>query len=205
VRARRRALSLFPSVFADAGFIVVCVLIVELLLRTFVVQLYTVPSDSMENTLKVGGTVVVSRLSAEFSEPRRGEVIVFRDPGGWIKPQDPHRSRLASDATAALVFLGLIPSQTSDDLVKRVIGLPGDTVECDARGRFTVDGVPVSEPYLYPGDRSCYFPFRVTVPPGSVWVEGDHRSVSADSRYHRGVDDGAVPNGDIIGRVVAVL
>jgi signal peptidase I len=86
-----------------------------------------------------------------------------------------------------------------------VIGLPGDIVECDARGRFTVNGETVAEPYLYPGNQSCYFPFEVKVPPGSLWVEGDHRAISADSRYHRNINDGAVPISDVIGEVVGVL
>ena len=187
---------------SDAALIVVCVLIVELFIRTFVVRLYTVPSASMQSTLRIGDTLLVSRLSAEFSTPRRDEVIVFRDPGGWIAPDDPHESGLDAAAVKALVVLGLIPP--SSDLVKRVIGLPGDTVQCDADGRFTVNGAIVSETYLYPGDRSCYLPFRVTIPTGCLWVEGDHRSDSADSRYHRGVDDGAVPIADVIGSVIAV-
>jgi signal peptidase I len=202
VRLRER--TRVRTVLAEAGFIVVCVLIVELFTRSFVVQLYVVPSASMENTMKVGDTVVVNRLSAEFGTPRRGEVIVFRDPGGWIAPDGRHKSGLDTDAVGVLVFLGLIPNPTSGDLVKRVIGLPGDTVRCDAAGRFTVNGATVAEPYLYPGDQSCSFPFQVTVPAGCLWVEGDHRSVSADSRYHRDVDDGAVPIIDVIGTVIAV-
>ena len=190
---------------ADAGFIVVCVLIVMLFIRTFVGQLYVVPSGSMENTLKIGNTLVVSRLVTEFSTPHRGEIIVFRDPGGWVIPQERRESGIGRGMISALTFLGLLPDQASSDLVKRVIGLPGDVVECDASGRFTVNGKTVAEPYLYPGNRSCYFPFEVRVPPGSLWVEGDHREISADSRYHRNVNDGAVPLSDVIGEVVGVL
>ncbi len=199
--ARRTGL----TVLFDAGFLVVLMLILLLFVKTFVVQLYTVPSGSMQNTLKIGDTLVVSRLPAEFSSPRRGEIIVFRDPGGWIAPQEQHESRMKEAMTSVLAFFGLLPGQTSSDLVKRVIGLPGDVVECDARGRFTVNGKTVREPYLYPGNQSCYFPFEVKVPPGSLWVEGDHRAISADSRYHRNVDDGAVPISDVIGEVAATL
>ena len=184
---------------------VLWVLIAMLFIRTFLVQFYTVPSGSMQNTLKVGSTLVVNRLAAEFSSPYRGEIIVFRDPGGWVTPQERPESGNARAMTSVLVFLGLLPDQTSSDLVKRVIGLPGDIVECDARGRFTVNGITVAEPYLYPGNQSCYFPFEVKVPPGSLWVEGDHRAISADSRYHRDVNDGAVPFSDVIGEVAAVL
>ena len=136
----------------------------------------------MENTLKIGDTLVVNRLAAEFSRPHRGEIIVFRDPAGWVTPQERYQSGIERAMTSALVFLGVLPDQSSSDLVKRVIGLPGDIVECDARGRFTVNGTAVPEPYLYPGNQSCYFPFEVKVPPGSLWVEGDHRAISDDSR-----------------------
>jgi len=193
------------AMLVDAGLIVACVLSAMLFVRTFIGQLYVVPSGSMQNTLKIGDTLVVSRLAAEFSTPYRGEIIVFRDPGGWTVPQERRESGIGHAMVSALIFLGLLPDQSSSDLVKRVIGLPGDIVECDASGRFTVNGVAVAEPYLYPGNRSCYFPFEVKVPPGSLWVEGDHRAISADSRYHRNVNDGAVPIGDVIGEVVAVL
>jgi signal peptidase I len=202
VPASRRAR---PAVLADAGVIVIWVLIVMLFTRTFIAQLDTVPSGSMENTLKIGDTLVVNRLAAEWAAPHRGEIIVFRDPGGWTTPQQEHESGIGRAMTSALVFLGLLPDQSSSDLVKRVIGLPGDIVECSASGRFTVNGKTAAEPYLYPGNRSCYFPFEVKVPPGSLWVEGDHRAVSADSRYHRDVNDGAVPVSDVIGEVVGVL
>jgi signal peptidase I len=193
------------AVVTEAEGIVVCVLIVMLFMKTFVGQLYVVPSGSMQNTLKIGDTLVVSRLAAEFSRPHRGEIIVFRDPGGWTIPADRHESGIGQAMISALIFLGLLPDQSSSDLVKRVIGLPGDIVECDARGRFTVNGQTVAAPYLYPGNRSCYFPFEVKVPAGSLWVEGDHRAISADSRYHRDVNDGAVPISDVIGEVVGVL
>jgi signal peptidase I len=193
------------TMLSDAGSLVILTLILLLLVKTFVVQFYIVPSGSMENTLKIGDTLVVSRLSTEFSSPHRGEIIVFRDPGGWIAPQEQHESGMRKAMTSALTFLGLLPDQASSDLVKRVIGLPGDVVECDARGRFTVNGKTVQEPYLYPGNQSCYFPFVVKVPPGSLWVEGDHRAISADSRYHRNVNDGAVPISDVIGEVAATL
>lgn len=203
--ARRGVADTKPAVLRDAGLIVVCVLIMMLFIKTFIGQLYVVPSGSMENTLKIGDTLVVSRLAAEFSTPHRGEIIVFRDPGGWSSPQERQESGIRQAVTSALIFLGLLPNQSTSDLVKRVIGLPGDIVECDARGRFTVNGKTVAEPYLYPGNQPCYFPFEVKVPPGSLWVEGDHRAISADSRYHRNINDGAVPISDVIGEVVGVL
>jgi signal peptidase I len=195
----------FRWVLADAALVVVLVLIFQLAVRTFLVQTYYVPSGSMENTLKRGDVLVVSVLSARIGTPNRGDVVVFRDPGGWLlTPSEPQgtASWLASEV---LAFVGMLPSRSGESLVKRVIGIAEDTVACDDQGKLTVNGVPVVEPYLYPGDRACEVPFQVTVPASSVWVMGDHRSNSSDSRYNRAVNDGAVPVENLVGRVVAVV
>ncbi|WP_322767502.1 signal peptidase I [Frankia sp. Cr1] len=199
-----RGSTLFRKTLVEASLIVVCVLIFQLTLRTFAVQLYSVPSVSMENTLKVGDVLVVSKLSPRFTALNRGDIVVFRDPGGWLSPESRRKKTLASAANSVLVFVGLVPKDSGEHLVKRVIGFAGDVVACDAEGALTVNKILVDEPYLFPGDPACSSPFQVTVTAGSIWVMGDHRSRSADSRYHLKRNDGGVPVASVIGRVVAV-
>lgn len=158
----------------------------------------------MENTLKVGDVLVVGRLSPRFTTLDRGDIVVFRDPGGWLDPESRHEGKLAATANSVMSFVGLVPRNSGHHLVKRVIGLAGDTVACDGQGGLTVNERPVVEPYIFPGNPACSFPFQVTVPADSVWVMGDHRSRSADSRYHLGANDGGVPVDSVIGRVAAV-
>ncbi|MFG2823381.1 signal peptidase I [Kitasatospora sp. NPDC048365] len=178
-------------------------LAIALLIKTCLFQVFSIPSGSMENTLKVGDRVAVDKLSPLFGwEPAAGDKIVFRDPGGWLPPE-PERGAFAK----GLSFVGLLPPAGDEYLVKRVIATGGQTIAC-AGTTLTVDGHPVAEPYLHPGDDSCagldFGP--VTVPAGYVWVEGDHRSDSADSRYHRdGPAGGAVPVADVVGPVRAVV
>jgi signal peptidase I len=189
---------------ADATLIVIFVLIFQLFLRTFVVQLYLVPSISMENTLKIGDVLVVSRVTPRFTSLARGDAVVFRDPGGWLDPVSKHNSAITSAVESGMAFVGLLPRGSNEHLVKRVIGLAGDVVACDSKSVLTVNETRVVEPYLFPGDRACSVPFRVIVPANSIWVLGDHRSRSADSRYHRDNNDGAVPVSSVVGRVVGV-
>ena len=112
--------------------------------------------------------------------------MVFKDPGGWLplisQPDESGPQRLLREA---LTFVGLYPQDSGEHLIKRVIGLPGDTVVCcDAQGRVSVNGVPLDESYLFPGDEPSVKSFSVVVPAGKLWVMGDHRSVSFDSRFH---------------------
>lgn len=135
-------------------------------------------------------------------------MVVFKDPGGWLENQP------ATDAGGPVVrglkdafsFVGLLPSSNEQDLIKRVIGVGGDTVACcDDQGRITVNGTPIAEPYLAPGNLPSRIPFRVTVPKGRLWVMGDHRDLSADSRYHMsGPGQGTVPVGNVIGRAFLI-
>jgi signal peptidase I len=165
-----------------------------LLLNRFVVQPFTIPSASMENALAVGDRVLVSKLSYELGgSPQRGDVIVFDGRGSFVDTAD-----------------GVPPGGdgSGDDFVKRVIGVGGDTVRCcDARGRITVDGVELDESsYLYPGAAPSSFPFAVTVPAGELFVLGDNRAVSADSRAHLGDPGGGfVPVSRVIGRAEWVI
>ncbi|TGZ10899.1 signal peptidase I [Streptomyces rhizosphaericola] len=182
-------------------------LILALLIKTFLVQAFSIPSDSMQNTLQKGDRVLVDKLTPWFgSEPERGEVIVFHDPDGWLDgvAVDPPNA-----FQEALSFIGLMPSAEEKDLIKRVIGVGGDTVECAGDGPLKVNGKALDEPYVFPGNTPCSNDpggsFEVTVPPGRLWVMGDHRQASSDSRYHTDDrNDGMVPVDEVVGRAVVV-
>jgi signal peptidase I len=192
----------------ETVFVVVGALLVAVLIRTFLVQAFFIPSQSMENTLAVGDRVLVSKLSTSLGTIHRGDVVVFRDPSNWITPIELPQSTASRWVHDALTFVGLLPSDSGDDLVKRVIGVGGDRVVCcDDAGRITVNGVPITEPYLYPGNVPSQSPFDVLVPPGKLWVMGDHRSVSQDSRFHEAqqAGDGMVPESSVIGRALLVV
>ncbi|MEI2732620.1 MAG: signal peptidase I [Dermatophilaceae bacterium] len=182
-------------------------MVLSLVVKSFLVQPFHIPSGSMENTLVRDDRVVVSKLTPRFVALSRGDVVVFTDPDHWLGelPEVPR-----SPVSRLLVFLGLAPDDSNDHLIKRIIGLPGDHVACcDKEGKVTVNGVAISEPYLKPGDTpgGGRAPFSITVPMGRVWVMGDHRSDSSDSRLH---DDGtgakgSIPIDKITGRAVAVV
>ncbi|MFD0528407.1 signal peptidase I [Kitasatospora arboriphila] len=183
-------------------------LVVALVIKTCLFQVFTIPSGSMENTLRVHDRVAVNKLAVLTGwEPKPGEPVVFRDPGNWLPNQPDTSGTLPGAFDAVLSFVGLLPPKDDNYLVKRVIATGGQTVQC-AGTVLRVDGHPVAEPYLHAGDDSCsgldFGP--VTVPQGYVWVEGDHRSNSADSRYHRdGPGDGAVPVANVVGPAAAVV
>jgi signal peptidase I len=154
----------------------------------------------MENTLLVGDRVIVSKLTPGPFSLERGEVVVFTDPGGWLAPSEVPRPD-PGFVRSVLIFVGLLPNDSGNHLIKRVIGLPGDHVVCcDDHGRLTVNGAALDEPYLYPGDRPSEKTFDVTVPSGKLWVMGDHRSASQDSRF-----EGFVPIDLVTGRAMAVV
>jgi signal peptidase I len=129
--------------------------------------------------------------------------VVFRDPGDWL---DAAQKEPASGLAGVLEWVGLLPSNTGDDLVKRVIGVGGDHVRCcSTDGRIVLNGVPLTEPYVKPGDTSDDVRFDVTVPEGRIFVMGDNRNASADSRYHLNDNQGTVPVDNVVGRVVLTV
>ncbi|MBV6701850.1 signal peptidase I [Kitasatospora aureofaciens] len=184
-------------------------LILALVIKTFFVQAFSIPSESMQNTLQVGDRVLVDKLTPWFgAEPERGEVVVFHDPGGWLndEPAQQSSNSFLRGVQDILSFVGLMPSTNEKDLIKRVIGVGGDTVECESGGPVRVNGVALNEPYIYPGNIPCQQSFGpVKVPQGRIWVMGDHRGDSLDSRFHMDQPGGGtVPADHVIGRAFVV-
>lgn len=186
--------------------LVLLALVMALGIKTFLVQAFSIPSGSMQNTLQVGDRVLVDKLTPWFgAKPHRGEVVVFRDPGGWLGDQPQQTG--GNVITKALSFVGLAPSADEQDLIKRVIAVGGDTVDCERGKPVAVNGKPLDEPYIYPGATPCDDnPVgQVTVPADHLWVMGDHRNASEDSRAHiRQPGGGFVPVDDVVGRAVVI-
>ncbi|MER6998041.1 signal peptidase I [Streptomyces sp. NPDC000410] len=194
------------SFWKELPLLVVIALVLALLIKTFLVQAFSIPSDSMMNTLQRGDRVLVDKLTPWFgSEPERGEVVVFHDPGGWL---DDTYTPEPNALQEFLSFIGLMPSSKEKDLIKRVIAVGGDTVECKKGGKVTVNGKTLDETsYIHPGSTPCDDePFGpIKVPEGRIWVMGDNRQNSRDSRYHQELPgQGTVSNDQVVGRAVVV-
>lgn len=181
-------------------------LVLALLIKTFLVQAFSIPSDSMQNTLQQGDRVLVDKLTPWFgSEPERGEVVVFHDPDNWLAGEP---TPTPNPVQKVLSWIGLMPSAEEKDLIKRVIGVGGDTVECKNSGPLKVNGKALDEPYVYPGNTPCSVDdqggqFKVKVPEGYIWVMGDHRQNSRDSRYNKfDAHHGMVPVDKVVGRAI---
>ncbi|MYV47565.1 signal peptidase I [Streptomyces sp. SID2888] len=203
-RKRRR------SAIKEIPLLVGVAVLIALVLKTFLVQAFVIPSGSMENTIQIGDRVLVDKLTPWFgSHPQRGDVVVFQDPGDWLagegtaKKNDPV---VVKQVKQGLTWIGLLPSDDDKDLIKRVVAVGGDTVKCcDADGHVTVNGVPLNEPYIHPGDKPSEIRFTEKVPPGRLWVMGDHRGNSADSRYHRDeAYGGTVSEKSVVGRAMII-
>ncbi|MEU6227410.1 signal peptidase I [Streptomyces sp. NPDC047042] len=207
VKARRRR-----SAVKEIPLLVGVAVLIALVLKTFLVQAFVIPSGSMENTIQIGDRVLVDKFTPWFgSEPQRGDVVVFKDPGGWLD-DEPAATKSADPVVVkqvkqALTFIGLLPSDNEKDLIKRVVAVGGDTVKCcDAQGRVTVNGMPLNETnYIHPGNKPSSFAFEVKVPAGRLFMMGDHRANSADSRYHRTEGfGGTVSLNSVVGRAMVI-
>ncbi len=181
-------------------------LVLSIVVRAFLVQAFYVPSASMENTLMPSDRIIASKITTRFSGVNRGEVVVFRDPGGWLPEPAPPKPGLQTTLRSILTFIGLLPSDSGKDLVKRVIAVGGDRIRCcDKAGHIVLNGQPLIEPYIKDGDPTDQVRFDVRVPEGRMFVMGDNRSDSRDSRYHLEDDDGTVPMDNVVGRVVLIV
>ncbi|MFD9301161.1 signal peptidase I [Streptomyces sp. NPDC060048] len=193
------------SFWKELPLLVGIALLLALLIKTFLVQAFSIPSDSMQNTLQRGDRVLVDKLTPWFgSEPERGEVVVFHDPANWLSGEASPEPNIAQKV---LSWIGLMPSAEEKDLIKRTIAIGGDTVECKKGGPVVVNGKELDEPYIFPGNTPCDdFPFGpLKVPEGKIWVMGDHRQNSQDSRWHQqDPTHGFVPVDDVVGRAVVV-
>jgi len=187
--------------------LIISALVLSMIVKTFLVQFFYIPSGSMENTLQINDRVGVNKFGALFSDIKRGEVVVFRDPAEWLATPTDESTGIAKVVKEGLVFVGILPDPSKQYLIKRVIGVGGDTVRCcNADGKIEVNGVAVTEPYIYAGDKPSDSDFTVTIPQGFIWVMGDHRGASADSRFH--TDDpnkGMVPLDKVTGRALFVI
>jgi signal peptidase I len=191
----------FGRFVVETILLVVVAVTVAALLRMFVVQAFVVPSGSMLPTIEQTDRIVVSKMS----DADRGDVVVFEDPGGWLPPGEEPGQR-AGTLGRALEFVGVLPSSGTGFLVKRLIGLPGDHVACcDGQGRVTVNGEPLNERYLARGTAPSIQQFDVVVPRGHMWVMGDNRANSGDSRPHLGDGTAFVPLRDVVGPAFAIV
>ena len=199
------------SFWRDLVVIVVAAVVLTILLKAFVVQVFSIPSGSMENTLLPGDRILVSKVVYDFRPIARGDIVVFSGAGSWDAPPPAYQGnafvgfldRVWGDAVSLVGIAG-----PDTDYVKRVIGVPGDHVVCcNSQGQVTVNGVPLSESsYVFPGDAPSDVRFNITVPAGRLWVMGDNRGDSDDSRY-RGNDpgNGTIPENEVVGRAFLII
>lgn len=183
-------------------------IVIAVLIKTFLVQPFYVPSGSMRPTLLEQDKILVSKLHPDLLDLDRGDVIVFEDPSDWVGAHDPN-AQLSPRQTVqkVLSFVGLTPDPSQKFLVKRLIGKPGDTVTCEqVGGPMSVNGTQLDESYISPDNGACQAVFSVTVPSGKLWVMGDNRFSSADSayRYARG-QDAFIPKANVVGRAIVIM
>jgi signal peptidase I len=199
------------SLLKELPVLLVIAFVLALLVKTFLVQAFFIPSGSMEQTLHgcpgcTGDRVLVNKVPYWFGEPKPGDIVVFKGPDTWAPEVDV--APASNWFTGSLLWLGRavgVAPPSDEDFVKRVIATGGQTVQCcDAQGRVTVDGKPLDEPYIYQDNHQAFGP--VTVPQGRLWVMGDHRGNSADSRVHlTDKYSGTVAVNDVIGKAAVVV
>jgi signal peptidase I len=194
------------SVLREFPILVIVALAVSLVIKSFLVQFFYIPSGSMENTLQINDRVAVNKIPFISNSINRGDVVVFRDPSNWLpEPYVDNQNKVIAKIKDGLVLVGVLPNPAKQYLVKRVIGIAGDNV-VGKDGIVTINGKKTTEPYIFAGNKASELDFNVTVPEGKIWVMGDHRGASADSRYHQDdVNNGFVPESKVTGRVLGII
>jgi signal peptidase I len=213
-RSRRHGEAKKGSLLRELPVLLLIAFVLALVVKTFFVQAFFIPSGSMEQTLHgctgcTGDRVLVNKVPYWFGKPSPGEIAVFKGPDTWTP--EVSVAPPSNWVSGALLWLGRtvgVAPPSEDDFVKRVIATAGQTVQCcDAEGRVTVDGRPLDEPYIFENTPIDSRPFGpVTVPQGRLWMMGDHRSASADSRSHIGDRySGTIGVSDVIGKAAVIV
>ena len=196
------------SLLRELPILVVVALAVSLVIKSFLVQFFYIPSGSMENTLQVNDRVAVNKVPFISKSINRGDVVVFRDPDNWLpEPYTADGNIILTKIKEGFVAVVVLPNPAKQYLVKRVIGVAGDKVECCTKNKkLMINGVEIDEPYIFAGNTPSDTKFNVTIPEGKVWVMGDHRSASSDSRFHQDdINQGMVPTSKVTGRVIGII
>ncbi|BDS50226.1 signal peptidase I [Rhodoluna lacicola] len=204
---RRFRKNIFVSFFIDLLVIAGTALVLSLLIKTFLIRSFFIPSGSMLETLQIDDRIIVNQLVPDLVPLERGDVVVFKDPGGWLGAADETQlDPITAASDWLLSAFGITAPDSSQHLVKRVIGVGGDRVICcDADGKITINGVAITERYLGADKNPSDIDFDVTVPANSFWVMGDNRDGSADSRFHTDLPSkGFVSKEFVVGRAFMV-
>ncbi|MBB6404173.1 signal peptidase I [Arthrobacter sp. AZCC_0090] len=195
----------FLSWLKEIGTVVVIAVVLSFLIKTFLFRAFFIPSESMVNTLDVDDRIFVNLLVPKPFALERGDIVVFKDAQGWLPPTQKSAPGPFKWFQDGLVFVGLLPDETNQHLVKRVIGLPGDRVSCcDSSARVSVNGTVLNESYINPAQVPMAKSFDVVVPEGKIWVMGDNRNNSADSREHQAVNGGFINISDVEGKATVI-
>jgi signal peptidase I len=206
-RVGRRSRPKGRSFWKELPVLIVVALVLALVIKTYAIQAFYIPSGSMQNTLEIGDRVLINKVVYHVRGIARGDIVVFNGNGSWDTGQPQGSSNIFSKFVGDLEDI-IGANHDSDVYIKRVIGLPGDHVACcNAQGDVTVNGVSLTEgSYLYPGNAPSTTPFNITVPAGRLWVMGDHRAISYDSRGHMGQPGGGtIPENAVMGRAFVVI
>lgn len=211
-RPKRKKLTGWRAFLRDVALILVAAIVISFLIKTFLIRSFYIPSESMQNTLQVNDRIIVNELVPDLVPIERGDVVVFRDPGGWLQPQpEPEQNPVVGFLDWLLSIVGLTAPDSNDHLIKRVIGLPGDHVVCcNEFGQMTVNGIPLDETNLYVllpegVTKVSRDDFDITVPDNALWVMGDNRYNSEDSRYQQDTPgEGFVPFDHVVGRAILI-
>jgi len=197
----------FVAFLIDFLVIVGTAMVLSVAIKAFLIRSFYIPSGSMLETLQINDRIIVNVMAPDLMPIEHGDIVVFRDPGGWLgaittEPKEP----IQELSDFVLGTFGITAPDSAEHLVKRVIGLPGDTVECcDPQGRLIINGVPIDEPYIAPGSNPSDIEFKVVVPEGSYWVMGDNRGNSTDSRFHQDLPSkGFVDQSFVVGKAFVI-